>query len=113
MKKLLGVIAASLLSIRTASELRAATFSYDVDIVRPINIPGFTGPSPDFVQGTITTDCNNCALVRSDIIDWNLIISTHGNPPGSILGPLSGNNSEILFAGTNDMVATPMGLFSN
>jgi hypothetical protein len=38
--KLLGVIAASLLSIAAAPTLRAATFLYDVDIVRPVTFPG-------------------------------------------------------------------------
>jgi hypothetical protein len=48
------------------------------------------------VQGTITTDCNNCVMVQSDIVDWNLTIAVHGSPSASLLGPLSGNNSAIL-----------------
>jgi hypothetical protein len=50
----------------------------------------------------------------SDIVDWRLAISVHGMPSSTLLGPLSGNNSAIAyFSGTNDMVATSVGLFFN
>jgi PEP-CTERM motif len=111
-KQLLALTCLIVLAL-PVSEAGAATFSYDVDIVRPVNFPGFTGPSPDFVQGTITTDCNNCVMVQSDIVDWDLIIATHAGPSGTLLGPLSGNNSFVSLGGSNQMVATPLGLFFN
>jgi hypothetical protein len=50
-------------------------------------------------------------MVQSDIVDWNLTIATHGMHSGTLLGPLSGNNSFVQFGGNNFMVATPLGLF--
>lgn len=93
------------LALLAAVPAHAAT--YFIDIVRPVTVPGFIGPSPDFVQGTITTDCNNCVLVKSDILDWDLTIAAHSTPSAS----LNSNNSFILFGGSNQMIATPSGLF--
>jgi hypothetical protein len=112
-KQLLALTACLIILALPVTEAGAATFLYDVDISRPVNFPGFTGPSPDFVQGTITTDCNNCVMVKSDIVDWDLTIATHGGFSDTLLGPLSGNNSFIQFGGNNQMVATPVGLFFN
>jgi hypothetical protein len=96
-----------------ASEAGAATYVYNVDISRPVTYPGWVGPSPDFVQGTITTDCNNCVMLQSDIVDWNLTIAVHGVPSTSLLGPLSGSNSNVVMSGAADVVATSVGLFFN
>ena len=100
-KQLLALTACLIILALPVSEAGAATFLYDVDIVRPVNFPGFTGPSPDFVQGTITTDCNNCVMVQNDIVDWDLTIAVHGVPSGTLLGPLSGNNSFVSLGGSN------------
>jgi hypothetical protein len=86
------------------------TYTYDIDVVRPLDyFPGITGPSPDFLQGTITTDCNNCALLPSDFVAWNLSLNIHGLSPGT----LTAANSTLVFTDPNALyVATPLGLYS-
>jgi hypothetical protein len=86
------------------------TYLYAIDVVRPLDdIPGFTGPSTDFLQGTITTDCNNCALLPTDFVAWNLSLNIHGLSPGV----LTAANSTLEFTDPNALyVATPLGLYS-
>ncbi len=68
--------------------------------------PGFVGPISDFVQGTITTDCNNCITSASDIVDWNITVAVHGMP----ISILNTSNSLMKFSGVNDLVANPYAL---
>jgi hypothetical protein len=49
-------------------------------------------------------------MVKSDIVDWDLTITTHGGFSDTLLGPLSGNNSFVLLGGS-PLVATSLGLF--
>jgi hypothetical protein len=113
-RQLLALMACLTVLALPVSEAAAKTYLYDVDISRPVTDPGFVGPTPDWVRGTIRTDCNNCVMLQSDIVDWNLTIAVHGLPSASLLGPLSGNNSAITaFTGSTDMVATSVGLFFN
>jgi hypothetical protein len=85
------------------------TYLYDINIVRPFNFPGFTGPSPDFVQGTIITDCNNCALAASDFVGWDLSLNIHGASPTT----LTAGNSTLTLNADSLFVATPLGLFTS
>jgi hypothetical protein len=111
-KQLLALTACLALLALQVPEAAAKTYLYDVEFSRPVTYPGWVGPTPDFLQGTIRTDCNNCVMLQSDIVDWNLTIAVHGLPSASLLGPLSGNNSAITaFTGSTDMVATSVGLF--
>jgi hypothetical protein len=59
------------------------------------------------VAGTIETDGTIGALLTSNIVDWNLVISD-GTDSFNLLGPLSGGNSETLVFGV--VTATPTGL---
>jgi hypothetical protein len=64
------------------------------------------------IGGSITTDGKLGILDSSDILDWNLIAATQGNPVlGNLLfnatGPLSGNNS---FINVSNIEATPLTL---
>ena len=52
------------------------------------------------ITGTIGTNGGFGVLGTSDIIDWNLTVDD-GTNPFTLLGPLSGNNSEILVVGTD------------
>src|SRR6516164_8683349 len=64
------------------------------------------------VTGDNVTDGTTGVLSLSNIVDWNLTVSTPGYGTVDLLGPLSGNNSED-FLGPNDLTATTTGLFFN
>lgn len=63
------------------------------------------------VSGTIVTDGTIGVLGTSNIIDWNLFLDD-GSSTFDLLGPLSGNNSEILLMGP-DFSATSSQLLFN
>ncbi|HML18250.1 MAG TPA: PEP-CTERM sorting domain-containing protein [Bryobacteraceae bacterium] len=52
------------------------------------------------VTGTIETDGTIGTLAQSDILNWDLLLND-GVSTFTLLGPLSGNNSAIDFAGTD------------
>jgi hypothetical protein len=64
------------------------------------------------VTGTIVTDGTIGVLSSSNIVDWNLVISTPGYGTVDLTGPSSGNDSEMSVGG-NDLTATATGLFFN
>lgn len=67
----------------------ASSFVYNLDVM----LSGGT------VTGTITTDSDSGVIAMSDIVDYNLVLND-GTNTLNLLGPLSGNNSEVLIGGT-------------
>jgi hypothetical protein len=63
------------------------------------------------VSGTILTDGATGTLSTADILDWNLVLN-NGSSAFSLLGPLSGNNSESQVFGF-DLTETTSALFFN
>ncbi len=61
------------------------------------------------ITGTIETNGAIGLLGSADIIDWNLTIDADGDPTtsGQLLGPISGNNSSIIFLDGSPLTATP------
>ncbi len=51
------------------------------------------------VTGTITTDGTFGALTDANVLDWNLVLD-NGSAQFTLLGPLSGNNSDLLVYGS-------------
>jgi hypothetical protein len=95
------LIAACLLATPAA----ATTYQYAIDF----EFPAFMGVASDnFARGTITTDCNNCNLYRSDVVAWNLTVSV-----GTDSSVLTNGNSTFFPAPPGDLVATPDGLYYN
>jgi hypothetical protein len=64
-------------------------------------------PSGSFVQGTITTDCGNCILAASDIVDWNLAVAVNGQPTAW----LAPSDSFLAYNGVDGLAATSSGLY--
>ena len=62
------------------------------------------------VTGTITTDGTSGILTAANISDWNLVITS--SLTSNVKGPLSGNNSQLGFLGT-DLSATSTALTWN
>jgi hypothetical protein len=75
----------------------AATYTYNVNY-------NF-GPSL-VVTGSVTTDSNSGVLATADFVDWNLLLND-GTQTLSLLGPLSGNNSQEVLVPFGDVVASP------
>lgn len=88
------VVVLSLLPISA----HASSFVYNLDVV----LSGGT------VTGTITTDTDSGVLATSDIVDYNLLLNDGSNTL-NLLGPLSGNNSQVAILGTA-MTASATGL---
>ncbi|HXN47188.1 MAG TPA: PEP-CTERM sorting domain-containing protein [Bryobacteraceae bacterium] len=57
------------------------------------------------IWGTIQTDGTIGTLSTANILDWNLLLN-NGSSTFDLLGPLSGNNSQLDAFG-NDLSATP------
>src|SRR5258708_27690145 len=70
------------MTLLCVSPVRADTFTYDNVNFRQQDIIGY-----------IQTDCNNCTLLRSDIVGWNLTITT---PGGKSPTTLSSSNSYVI-----------------
>lgn len=68
---------------------RASSFVYNLDV-------SLTGGT---VTGTITTDSDSGVLATSDILDYDLTLNDGINTL-NLLGPLSGDNSELEIGGT-------------
>jgi hypothetical protein len=100
--RLVGLLAGCL-AMFGMSEVGATTYNVDISYVDIVT--GFNS-----VTGTIATDGNAGNLLPADIIDWNLVVKV-GSATSSLLGPLSGNNSQF---GCNAfgcaLVATPAAL---
>lgn len=67
----------------------ASSFVYNLDVA----LSGGT------VTGTITTDANSGVIATTDIVDYSLMLND-GAHTLSLLGPLSGNNSQVLIGGS-------------
>jgi hypothetical protein len=102
MKRLLSSLSLALAALAlTATTAYASTISYSVS--RTVGA--------GMVTGTIVTDGALGVLSQVDIVNWNLVIND-GSNSFSLLGPTSGNNSQVLFLGT-ELTATATGLFFN
>lgn len=53
------------------------------------------------VVGIIETDDTIGPLVVGNILDWNLTLNDGTSPPFTLLGPLSGDNSELFISGSS------------
>ncbi len=84
-RMLVAAIALSLLPMCA----HASDFVYNLDVL----LAGGT------VMGTITTDANSGVIATGDIVDYNLILND-GSRTLSLLGPLSGDNSQVLISGS-------------
>jgi hypothetical protein len=63
------------------------------------------------VTGFIATDGTIGILGTGDIVDWNLTLNDGSNPTFDLLGPISGNNSQEIVAGTNLTASSTQLLF--
>jgi hypothetical protein len=63
------------------------------------------------VVGSITTDGTIGSLTNSNIVTWSLTLND-GTSPFTLLGPTSGNNSQVGISGSA-FTATASGLFFN
>jgi hypothetical protein len=78
--------------------------TYAIDFEQPAFLPGF--PVTNYVHGSITTDCNNCVLFPSDIVDWNLTLTI-----GQESSVLTHANSVFYPGVPGTYVASPTGLY--
>jgi hypothetical protein len=65
------------------------------------------------ISGTIETNGATGVLTAADILDWNLEVDADGvrDTRGTLLGPLSGNNSTVSFLIGSALTATSTGIF--
>jgi hypothetical protein len=98
--KSMGLLALALVSVAAYSGDASANVVYDLSL----------GPT---ATGTITTDGNTGILHTSDIIDFNITVTSPTHTTGTILGPLSGNNTILYgtYSTTTAFTATSAGLF--
>lgn len=63
-------------------------------------------------SGSITTDGTVGSLTASNILDWNIFLDGNPGDTFTLLGPLSGNNSSVLYSGTGFSATTTDLLFN-
>jgi len=95
------ILASALAFFGAIGAAGAAPITYTVDLT--IGAGG--------VEGSVTTDGTIGVLDEVNFLDWTLEL-TEGAQSFTLLGPLSGNNSDVLVSGTA-ATATATGLFFN
>ncbi|MEM7223876.1 MAG: PEP-CTERM sorting domain-containing protein [Pseudomonadota bacterium] len=85
-RTLIGLVTGLLAIVALTSNASATIFTVN----ETINTGG--------VSGFIETDGTQGTLTAANIVDWNLTLSANGT--FTVLGPASGDNSELLIVGT-------------